>query len=79
MGSEFPPTSDRENRENGNYKKSLSGKTEGIWKFCQNTGNLVGSIVNYLILKVKDILVFAMDISKFCLKLDKSAQSVLYM
>ena len=22
-------------------KKSLSGKTQGIWKFCQNTGNLV--------------------------------------
>ena len=26
-------------RENGN-KKNLSGKTQGIWKFCQNTGNL---------------------------------------
>ena len=24
-------------------KKSLSGKTQGIWKFCQNTGNLVCS------------------------------------
>ena len=32
----------RENRENGK-KKSLSGKTHGIWKFCQNTGNLVCS------------------------------------
>ena len=30
----------RENRENG-QKKSLSGETQGIWKFCQNTGNLV--------------------------------------
>ena len=30
----------RENRENG-QKKSLSGKTQGIWKYCQNTGNLV--------------------------------------
>ena len=28
--------------ENG-QKKSLSGKTQGIWKFCQNTGNLVCS------------------------------------
>ena len=27
----------RENRENG-QKKSLSGKTQGIWQFCQNTG-----------------------------------------
>ena len=32
----------RENRENG-QKKSLSGKTRVIWKFCQNTGNLVYS------------------------------------
>ena len=32
----------RENRENGK-KKSLSGKTQGNWKFCQNTGNLVCS------------------------------------
>ena len=27
----------RENRENG-QKKSLSGKTQGIWKFYQNVG-----------------------------------------
>ena len=27
----------------GNWKKKLSGKTQGIWKFCQNTGNLVCS------------------------------------
>ena len=32
----------RENREN-DPKYSLSGKTQGIWKFCQNTGNLVCS------------------------------------
>ena len=32
----------RENRENG-QKNSLSGKTQGIWKFCQNTGNFVCS------------------------------------
>ena len=30
----------RENRENS-QKDSLSGKTQAIWKFCQNTGNLV--------------------------------------
>ena len=30
----------RENRENGK-KNSLSGKTQGIWKFCQNTGNFI--------------------------------------
>ena len=31
----------RENRENG-PKNSLSGKTQGIWKFCQNTGKTKG-------------------------------------
>ena len=75
----------RENRENG-PKNSLSGKTQGIGKFCQNTGNfvktqgilskhrefcqntgnfvktqgiLLAQVVNALILKVKDIAVFA--------------------
>ena len=55
----------RENRENG-HKNSLSGKTQGIWKFCQNTGNfvktqgiLLAQVVNALILKVKDITIFA--------------------
>ena len=32
----------RENREN-DQNNSLSGKTQGIWIFCQNTGNLVCS------------------------------------
>ena len=54
------------NRENG-QKKSLSGKTQGIWKVCQNTGKTQGiwfaQVVNSLILKVKDILIFAMKIS----------------
>ena len=52
----------RENRENDN-KNSLSGKTQGIWKFCQNTGKTQGiwfaQVVNSLILKVKDISIFA--------------------
>ena len=30
----------REKRENG-QKNSLSAKTQGIWKFCQMTGNFV--------------------------------------
>ena len=49
-------------REFGNF-----AKTQGIW-FAQ--------VVNSLILKVKDFSVFAAKISKFCLKLDKSAKSV---
>ena len=50
-------------------KKSLSGKTQGIWKFCQNTGKTQGvlfaQVVNSLILKVKDIAIFAAKISNF--------------
>ena len=58
----------RENRENGK-KKSLSGKTQGIWKFCQNTGKTLGilfpQVVNSLMPKVKDIAIFAAKISIF--------------
>ena len=36
----------RENRENG-QKHSLSGRTQGIWKFCQNTGNFVCSTCKF--------------------------------
>ena len=66
----------RENRENG-LKNSLSGKhrefgnfakTQGIWKFCQNTGNTQGiwfaQVENSLILKLKVISIFAAKISK---------------
>ena len=68
----------RENRENG-QKKSLSGKTQGIRKCCQNTGktqgilskhrentgNLLAQVVNVLILKVKDIAIVAAKKSIF--------------
>ena len=61
--------------------KSLSGKTQGILKLCQNTGKRQGiwfaQVVNSLILKVKDISIFAVKISPKKLKLDKSAKSVL--
>ena len=57
-----------ENRENG-QKKSLSRKTQGIWKFCPNTGKTQGilfaQVVNSLILMVKDIAIFAAKISFF--------------
>ena len=50
-------------------KKSLSGKTQGSWKFCQNTGKTQGilfaQVVNSLILKVWDIAIFAAEISIF--------------
>ena len=66
----------RENREN-DQKNSLSGKTQGIWKVCQNTGKTqeiwFAQVVNSLILKVKDISIFAVKILKKKLKQDKSA------
>ena len=54
--------------EFGNFAK-LQGK-QRIW-FAQ--------VVNSLILKVKDISIFAMKIPKFLLKLDMSTKSVLCM
>ena len=63
----------RGNRKNA-QKNSLSWKTQGIWKFCQNTGKTQGiwfaQVVNSLILKVKDISIFAVKISRFYSKLD---------
>ena len=51
--------------------------------FCQNTGKTqeiwFTQVVNSLILKVKDNSIFAAKISKFLLKLDKSAKTVLSM
>ena len=90
MGEKSPMTmsgyprhrENRENRENGK-KKSLSGKTQGIWKLCQNTGKTQGilfaQVVNSLILKVKDITIFATKISIFFQKLNSSANMVLCM
>ena len=53
---------------------SLSGKTQGIWKYCQNTRNLVCSGVTSMILKVQDILIFAAKISNFWGDLAESAK-----
>ena len=53
-------------------KTNLSWKTQRIQKFCQNTGKTQGiwfaQVINSLIIKVKDILVFAVNISKLFLK-----------
>ena len=54
----------RENRENG-QKKSLSGKTQGNWKFAKTQGIRFAQVVNSLILKVKDISIFAAKIPFF--------------
>ena len=55
----------------GNHREfGNSAKTQGIW-FAQ--------VVNSLILKIKDMAIFATKISNFCLKLDNSDKSVLCM
>ena len=59
-----------------------TGKTQGIWKFWnlefgKTQGIWFAQVVNSLILKVKDILIFAANF--FFFKLDKSAKSVLCM
>ena len=57
----------RENRENG--QKNPCQEKQEIWKLCQNTGKTQGiwfaQLINSLILKVKDITIFAVKISKF--------------
>ena len=67
MGSKFPPTSGRVptaqgNRENGNNNKSCEGKHMEFGNFAKTQGILCAQVVNSLILKVKNILVFAMNI-----------------
>ena len=46
-------------REFGNF-----AKTQGIWKFCQNTGNLVCSSCKFPDSREKDISIFAAKIQK---------------
>ena len=58
-------------------KKSPSGKTHGIWKFCQNTGNLVCSSYKFPDSQGKRYFDIYRENFQICLKLDKSAKSVL--
>ena len=74
------PTAQRTGKTGEMAKRNpLSGKTQGIWKFCQNTGTLFAQVANSLILKVKDMAIFAAKISIFFQKLDGSAKAVLCM
>ena len=59
-------------------KKSLSGKTQGIWLFCQNTGKTQGILFAQVVNSL-DIAIFAAKISILFHKLDRSAKSVLCM
>ena len=42
-------------------KKSMSGKTQGIWKFGQNTGNSACSSCKFHDSKGKDISIFCRE------------------
>ena len=57
MESESGSLLHRDNRVNGK-KKSLSGKTENLDNFTQNRRLLFAQVVNFMILKVKDIAIF---------------------
>ena len=51
-------------RKQGKWPKQITvRKTQGIWKCWQNTGKTQGiwfaQVLNFLILKVKDILILA--------------------
>ena len=69
----------RENRENNPNKNPCQGKHREFGNFAKTQGILFSRVINSLILKIKDISIFAVKISQFFLKLDKSAKSVLCM
>ena len=54
------------------------GNLEMLLKHKEN-GILFAQVINYLILKIKDIAIFASKFSIFFQKLDRSAKSVLCM
>ena len=53
------------------------GKHREFGNFAKTQGILFAQVVNSLILMVRDIAIFAMEISIFSLKLDRSAKSLL--
>ena len=62
----------------GNWLKKIhAGKHREFGNFAKTHGNWFAQVVNSLILKVKDILLFAVEISNFVLTLDKYAKAVL--
>ena len=61
----------RENRENGK-KNPCQGKHREFRNFAKTQGIWFAQVVNSLILKVKDISVFAAKISIFSEDLDKA-------
>ena len=73
-------TGKSEKRPTKFHIRENAGNLEILPKHRENTENfLFAQVVNSLILKVKDIVIFAMKISLFPQKLDRSAKSVLCM
>ena len=60
-------------------KNPCQGKHREFGKFAKTQGILFAQVVNSLILEVKDIAIFAAEISIFFQKMDRSANSVLCM
>ena len=60
-------------------KHSLPGKTQGIRTFSKIQGFLFAQVVNFLILKVKIIVIFVVKISKSFQNLAMSAKSILHI
>ena len=58
-------------------KSPCLGKHREFGNFAKTQGILFAQVVDFLFLKVKDILIFATKISTFFLKLGMSAKSVL--
>ena len=60
-------------------KYPCQGKHCGFGNFAKTQGIWLAQVVNSLILMVKDFSIFAANIPKFCLKLNKSAKLGLCM
>ena len=60
-------------------KNPCQGKHREIGNFVKTQGIWFSQVVNSLILKVKDITIFAARISNFFFNMDKSAKSFLHI
>ena len=75
------PTAQAKQGKQGKWPKKnpCQGKHRELGNFAKTQGILFAQVVNSLMPKVKDIVIFAAKISIFFQKLDRSAKSVLCM
>ena len=69
----------RENRENGHTQKNYQGKHREFGNFVKTQGNWFAQVVSSLIVKVKDISIFAAKMSPKFLKLEVCQVSFVYV